>query len=116
MGFERVAKVEDLWSGEMVGLEVHGRQVLLVNIDSRIYAHLDVCPHQSSRLSEGTLTGTVVRCGRHHWEFDACSGCGVNPQSARLTPLPVRIDGEDILVDVDTIGALGSAAQGERAR
>jgi toluene monooxygenase system ferredoxin subunit len=101
MSFERVARTDDLWSGEMVGLEVDGRQILLVNIDSRVYAHLDACPHQNSRLSEGTLTGTVLRCSRHHWEFDACSGYGVNPQSARLTSLPVKLDGGDILVDVN---------------
>lgn len=116
MGFERVAKTEDLWSGEMMGVEMEGRPVLLVNIDSRIYAHLDACPHQNSRLSEGTLTGTVLRCSRHHWEFDVCSGAGVNPQNARLTPLPVRIDGEDILVDIDAVEPSGPAAKGETHR
>jgi nitrite reductase/ring-hydroxylating ferredoxin subunit len=116
MGFERVAKTEDLWSGEMMGLEVHGRRILLVNIDSRIYAHLDACPHQNSRLSEGTLTDNILRCARHHWEFDVCSGSGVNPRNARLTPLPVKLDGEDILVDIDAVGTLGSTAKGERDR
>jgi toluene monooxygenase system ferredoxin subunit len=114
MGFERVAKTEDLWSGEMVGLEVNGRRILLVNIDSRIYAHVDACPHQNSRLSEGTLTDGILRCSRHQWEFDICSGYGVNPQSARLTPLPVRLEGEDILVDIDAIRTLGSTVKGER--
>ena len=114
MSFERVAKTEDLWSGEMMGLEVEGRRILLVNIDSRIYAHIDACPHQNSRLSEGTLTDRILRCSRHHWEFDVCSGSGVNPQNARLTPLPVKLEGEDILVDIDAVGTLGAAAKGER--
>ena len=116
MSFERVASTDDLWSGEMMGLEVDGTRILLVNIDSRIYAHLDACPHQNSRLSEGTLTGRTLRCARHQWEFDACSGAGVNPQSARLTPLPVKLDGEDILVDIDAIRPLGSTVKGERDR
>jgi toluene monooxygenase system ferredoxin subunit len=116
MGFERVASTEDLWSGEMMGLEVDGTRILLVNIDNGIYAHLDACPHQNSRLSEGTLTGTTLRCARHQWEFDACSGAGVNPQSARLTPLPVKLDGEDILVDIAAVRTLGSTAKGETDR
>jgi toluene monooxygenase system ferredoxin subunit len=116
MGFERVATTEDLWSGEMVGLEVDGRRILLVNIDDCIYAHLDACPHQDSRLSEGTLTDGILRCARHHWEFDVCSGAGVNPQNARLTSLPVKIEGYDILVDMDAVGVSGAAAQGERDR
>lgn len=116
MGFERVASTDDLWSGEMMGLEVDETRILLVNIDSRIYAHLDACPHQNSRLSEGTLTGTTLRCARHQWEFDACSGAGVNPQSARLTPVPVKLDGEDILVDIAAVRTLGSTTKGESDR
>lgn len=46
MGFQKVAKVEDLWSGEMMGLEVNGECILLVNVDNRIYAYADICPHQ----------------------------------------------------------------------
>ena len=62
MAFQKVAKVEDLWSGEMIGLEVNGEHILLVNVDNRIYAYADACPHQRSRLSEGTLTAKVLRC------------------------------------------------------
>ena len=107
MGFQWVAKVEDLWSGEMVGLEVDGESVLLVNVDDHIYAYADVCPHQKSRLSEGTLTDKILRCGRHHWEFDVCSGSGVNPQSACLRMFPIRINGEDIFVDIDGVRTEG---------
>lgn len=101
MGFQKVAKVEDLWSGEMTGLEVNGQRILLVNVDNHIYAYADACPHQKSRLSEGTLTEKTLRCARHHWEFDLCSGSGVNPQNACLRMFPIRINGEDILVDID---------------
>jgi len=100
MGFQKIAKIIDLWSGEMMGLEVDGEPVLLVNIDNRIYAYADICPHQKSRLSEGTLSDKVLRCARHHWEFDVCSGSGENPRNACLKLFPIRVDGEDILVDI----------------
>jgi toluene monooxygenase system ferredoxin subunit len=116
MGFQKVAQREDLWRGEMMGLEVNGNRILLVNLDEHIYAYADACPHQNSRLSEGTLTGTVLRCARHQWEFDVCSGSGVNPQNACLKPFPIRLDGEDILVDIDAIGASEAAVEGERIR
>jgi toluene monooxygenase system ferredoxin subunit len=44
MAFQKVAKIEDLWSGEMLGLEVNGEPVLLVNVDNHIYAYADICP------------------------------------------------------------------------
>ena len=116
MGFQRVAKVEDLWSGEMIGLEVSGESILLVNVENRIYAYADVCPHQKSRLSEGTLTGKVLRCARHHWEFDVCSGAGVNPRSSCLKLFPIRVDGDDILVDINDVKSLGAGVEGEKER
>ena len=106
MGFQRVAKVQDLWSGEMMGLEVNGENVLLVNVNNHIYAYADICPHQKSRLSEGTLTEKTLRCASHHWEFDVCSGSGVNPRNACLKLFPIRVDGEDILVDMDDVRAV----------
>lgn len=102
MGFQKIAHVGDLWNGEMVGLEVNGRQLLLLNVGDRFYAYADVCPHQKSRLSEGTLSGNTLRCARHHWEFDVTSGAGLNPQNTCLQTLPVRLEGEDILVDTNT--------------
>jgi toluene monooxygenase system ferredoxin subunit len=116
MGFQKVAKMEDLWSGEMMGLEVNGQHILLVNIDNRVYAYADLCPHQQSRLSEGTLTDKILRCGRHHWEFDACTGSGVNPQNARLKLFPIRVDGNDILVDIGDVRSLAAGVDGEKER
>lgn len=108
MGFQKVATKEDLWSGEMMGIEVNGEPILLVNIDDHVYAYKDACPHQKSRLSEGILTEKTLRCATHHWQFDVCSGVGVNPQNSCLTAFPVRDDGEDILIDVD--GGVPAAA------
>jgi toluene monooxygenase system ferredoxin subunit len=116
MAFQKVAKVEDLWSGEMLGLEVNGEKILLVNIDNHIYAYADACPHQKSRLSEGTLTDKILRCARHHWEFDVCSGSGVNPQNCCLTVFSIRLDGDEILVDVDAVRTLAAGVEGENKR
>jgi toluene monooxygenase system ferredoxin subunit len=112
MSFRKVAALEDLWGGEMIRVEVDGHCILLVNLDDHIYAYADACPHQNSRLSEGTLTERTLRCARHHWEFDVCTGAGINPQSACLKGFPVMLDGGDILVDVDQGSPLAGAADG----
>lgn len=116
MDFQKVAKIGDLWSGEMMGLEVNGERILLVNVDNHIYAYADACPHQKSRLSEGTLTDKILRCASHHWEFDVCSGSGVNPQNSCLRVFPIRLNGEDILVDIDAVRNLGAAVEAEKER
>jgi toluene monooxygenase system ferredoxin subunit len=112
MSFRKVAALEDLWSGEMTRIEVDGECILLINLGDHIYAFADACPHQNSRLSEGNLTDKTLRCARHHWEFDVCSGRGINPQNACLRIFPVKLDGQDILVDVNVDYPLRAKADG----
>jgi toluene monooxygenase system ferredoxin subunit len=116
MTLRKVASLDDLWSGEMMGLETDGNSILLVNVNDRIYAYADACPHQKSRLSEGALTGTNLRCARHHWEFDVCTGRGINPQSACLKVFPVTIENRDIFLDLDNENAAQTVADKENQR
>ena len=101
MSLRRVASLDDLWSGEMTAVELGGNAILLINVHGQIYAYADACPHQKSRLSEGSLIGNTLRCARHHWEFDVCTGQGINPQNACLKVFSVTIEGSDILLDLE---------------
>jgi toluene monooxygenase system ferredoxin subunit len=92
---------EDLWIGEMIGLELAGVPVLLVSIEAEVQAYVDSCPHQRSRLSEGELAGRALTCGTHRWEFDALTGQGLNPPTSQLARLPVRVREGMIEVMVD---------------
>ena len=110
MSLRRVSSLEDLWSGEMMGLEVDGKAILLINVHDHIYAYADACPHQKSRLSEGSLLGNTIRCAQHQWEFDVCTGRGINPQNACLKVLPVTVQGHDILIDLDDARSIEAPA------
>ena len=98
----------------MMGLDVAGNSILLVNIDDHIYAYADECPHQKSRLSEGSLMEKTLRCARHHWEFDVCTGHGINPQNACLKMFPVSIESGDILIGLEDERSTESAARSEK--
>lgn len=82
---------EDLWIGEMLGVEVAGVNVLLVNVADEVHAYLDRCPHRSSKLSEGELDAAKITCPTHLWEFDALTGHGINPDTAQLIEFPCRV-------------------------
>jgi toluene monooxygenase system ferredoxin subunit len=113
MTLRKVASLDDIWGGEMMGLDVDGNDILLVNVDDHIYAYANACPHQKSRLSEGSLIGNTLRCARHHWEFDVCTGHGINPQNACLKVFPVTLESHDILIDLDEASSAEAAADGE---
>jgi toluene monooxygenase system ferredoxin subunit len=100
MSFARAARTDELWIGEMRGAVVEGARVLLVNVEGVVFAYEDRCAHQAAPLSEGRFDGRTITCARHEWSYDACTGCGINPKSAQLRALPVRVEGGDVLVEV----------------
>lgn len=105
MAFRKATTMEELWSGEMTGLLIDGAPVLLLNIDGTIRAYEDWCPHQRSRLSTGQLRDGVLTCPNHHWQFDAATGRGINPRDACLSPVAVKVDHGEILVDIGEVEA-----------
>jgi toluene monooxygenase system ferredoxin subunit len=105
--FQKVASLDDLWSGEMTAVSIDGQYILLVNIDDMVRAYADACPHKRTRLSQGSLQGCILTCATHQWQFDALTGSGINPLTACLEEFPVRIENDDIFVEL--VGASSGA-------
>lgn len=93
-----IMDAEDLWMGQMLGVESLMCPLLLVNLDGAVYAYEDRCPHTGGRLSDGELANRIITCPRHRWEFRAEGGCGVNPTGTQLNRYAVRIIAGRILI------------------
>lgn len=100
MAFQRAARLDELWDGEMAPREVGGYKIVLVRIGETICAYEDRCVHLGVALSEGTLEERVITCSAHQYQYDALTGRGINPRSACLTRFPVRVEAGAIWVDV----------------
>ena len=105
MAFEKVAALDDLWSGEMKAVAVKGVKVVLLRRDSTVIAFEDRCAHLGVPLSQGRLEGDVLTCAAHEWQYDVTSGQGVNPAKARLRRFAVKVDAGQVWVDVERAGA-----------
>ena len=98
--WQKALELDELWEGDMTGVEVAGTKVLLVNIDGEVRAYENRCAHQESALDEGDFDGEKITCARHLWEFDAASGAGVNPTDCQLKTFPCRVSDDDV-IEVD---------------
>jgi toluene monooxygenase system ferredoxin subunit len=94
----------------MMALESAGQPILLVNLEGRIQAYADSCPHLRTRLSQGSLQRNVLVCATHGWQFNASTGQGINPGTACLESFAVEVRNGDILVDVTITCAVPNAA------
>ncbi len=99
MAYVEVLREDDLWVGEMRRVEVGGQPVLLLRVETGVFAYVDRCAHLGMALSDGTLEDCRVKCPAHHYEYDARTGMGVNPRGVRLEPVPILCRGGAILVD-----------------
>jgi len=79
MLYRAVAKVEDLPQGTMLGVDIDGEPVLLVNAGGSVYALKGRCSHMNAPLSMGRLEGTTIECPLHRAKFDVTTGKCLSP-------------------------------------
>lgn len=95
MTWHVVMPADELWIGELVGVELGETKIVLLNVGGELRAYEDRCPHLGRPLSEGELAGARLTCANHLWEFDALTGRGTNPSNCRLPTFEVRVsDGQ----------------------
>src|SRR5262245_61028848 len=100
---------EELWIGEMRGVVVRGRRLLVVRTDAGTCVYEDRCPHLGVRLSEGELADGVITCRAHGHTYDAATGCGINPVRSSLSKLESVVREGQVWIDLP--GAAQEAAR-----
>jgi 3-phenylpropionate/trans-cinnamate dioxygenase ferredoxin subunit len=103
MTFARACAVSDLEPGKPYAASVDGVEVALVVDGDDVYAIHDRCSHAEIPLSEGDVDGCLIECWLHGSTFDLRSGEPTTLPAFEPVPVyPVRVDGDDVLVDVTT--------------
>ncbi len=111
-----VCRLDEIPDGTMKGVEVDGRPLVLVRKGERVFAMRDICPHQGTRLSTGTLSsapcatgvgdyrlehvGQIVRCPWHNWEFNAEDGRCLHDPQVRVATYGAQVEAGRVLVTV----------------
>ncbi len=103
MSFQRACTLDDLLDGKALAAEVDGTEIALVRQGSEVFAIRDECSHAEIALSEGDVEGCTVECWLHGSRFDLRTGAALGlPATEPVAVYPVRIDGDDVFVDVHT--------------
>ena len=76
------------------------RTICVANVNGVINAMDNVCLHRGGPLGQGTIEHGKLVCPWHGWQFDPTSGSAVQNPAARLRVYPIKIEGEDVLVDL----------------
>ena len=95
-------------AGSLADLATRGRkvvkagrkQIALFHSPKGVFACNNRCPHEGYPLVEGSLAeGCILTCNWHNWKFDL-EGGETLVGGDTLRRYPVKIDGDDVWVDV----------------
>lgn len=103
MPYHKVAKLSEVPEQTARRVEVDGRRIGLFNLHGEIFAIDDRCTHAEASLCEGgaMIQGDEVVCPLHMATFDIKTGAVTGPPADEdLRSYPVRIEGDDIEVEV----------------
>ena len=96
-----VGGLADLRDNRLVA-DVNGISVLVVRAGRALAAVENECPHLGQQLSDGQVSGRVIRCAAHGYRWDLATGQsvqGLHLQRRRpLRAVPIRLAGDRILL------------------
>jgi 3-phenylpropionate/trans-cinnamate dioxygenase ferredoxin subunit len=102
VSFTRACGLSDLEAGTPFATTVEDVDVALVRDGEEFFAIRDECSHANIALSEGDVEGCLIECWLHGSTFDLRTGKPTTLPAFEPVPVyPVRVDGDDVLVDVE---------------
>ena len=115
MAFERVCALSEVPENGALRVELADVDVAVVRYEGEVYAIQDVFSHAEVPLSEGDVEeldgAPTIECWLHGSCFDLRTGEPTNlPATEPVDVYPVRVEGEDVLVDTESDGRLPLAS------
>ena len=102
MTFVRACSVDEVVADKPLAVTVGDVDVAIVRDGDDFYAIRDECSHAAIPLSEGDLDGCLIECWLHGSTFDLRTGQPTTLPAFEPVPIyPVRVEGEELHVDVE---------------
>lgn len=96
----RIAAVSEIPPGTGRELVAEGKIVAVYHVEGQFYAMDGICRHAGGPLGKGTLTGCIVTCPWHGWQFDVTTGKHRLSSHIFQTCYPVQVEGDDLFIEM----------------
>jgi NAD(P)H-dependent nitrite reductase small subunit len=96
----KAIRADELAPGQARSVMLGGTSVALFNIDGTFHAIENKCAHRAGPLAEGFVSGNVVFCPWHDWQYDVTTGACLNAPGFQVRSFSVSVMDGDVLVEV----------------
>lgn len=100
----RVAGVEEIPPGTGREFTLGERVVAVFHGEGGFYALDGICRHAGGPLGQGQLSGSVVTCPWHGWQFDVRTGRHCLTERIQQDVFPVQVKDGAVFIDLDPDG------------
>ena len=113
MAWQRVASLNSIPQGGVIGVKLDGFPLALYRLEDNVYATHGVCTHALALLAEGFVEDGKIECPLHQGVFDIRTGKALcAPLTKDIQTFAAKVEGDDVFVDPDLPGY--GVAQGHR--
>ena len=96
----KVAELSEVPEGQPKAVQMgEGRSIALFNVDGKIYATDNQCPHMGYPLTRGTVRNGILTCDWHRRSFDLEGGGCFHVECDDLRTFPVDVRGSEIWIE-----------------
>lgn len=102
MAYIKLCDIHAFADSDTLRCETSPEPVAIFKVGDEYFATQDTCTHGKWSLAEGFLDGDVIECTLHWGKFCVRTGkVKASPACAPLKTYPLRIEGDDVFVDLD---------------
>lgn len=99
----RACARDDIEPEDLIRFDHEGRTFAIYRSpDGEFYCTDGLCTHEQVHLEDGLVMDHVIECPKHNGQFDYRTGEATRaPACERLATYAVRVDGDDVLIEID---------------
>ena len=98
--WNRVAHVDQVPPGTGLEATIEDRIVAIYNVDGEFHAMDGICAHAGGPVATGTLTGCIVTCPWHGWQYDVTTGIHCLNDQICQERFAVKVEDDEIFVEL----------------
>ena len=99
---KKIAKIDEIPLNGSKLVMVNNQPIAIFNLDGRIMAWDNRCPHRGASLADSHITKNVIQCKFHLWEFDTKLECSVANPAIKIKSYPIELKDGYIFLDEQT--------------
>jgi len=96
----KVCHVNDLPEKSAKVVMVHDTPIAVFNVEGKIFAWDNRCPHRGASLADGYITDKTIQCKFHLWIFNIKKECAAANEAIKLKSFPIVIREGEIFLDI----------------